>query len=118
MRVIVTGAVAWSDEAAIRRELSKLPAGTTVIHGDCAGADEIAGRVARELGFSVEPFAKSPDDYARAGRAAWRRLNERMLESGADLVLGFHPDLSASEGTRHMADLARKAGVEVRTFES
>ena len=49
MRVIVTGATAWADVGAIRRELAKVPAGTTVIHGDCEGADAIAGDVGREL---------------------------------------------------------------------
>ena len=47
MRVIVTGWTQWADEEAIRRELRKLPPGTVVIHGDCEGADAIAGRVAR-----------------------------------------------------------------------
>ncbi len=83
MRVIVAGAVAWADAGAIRRELSKLPAGVTVIHGDCTGADELAGRIADELGFSVEPMAKVPADRERYGRDAWKGLNERMLAGGA-----------------------------------
>src|SRR5262245_60687565 len=98
MRVIVSGAVAWADVEAIRRELAKLPAGSTVIHGDCEGADALAGRVATELGFTVEPMAKSRPDYAKYRRAAWKGLNERMLASGAVLVLVFHPDIEASNG--------------------
>jgi hypothetical protein len=116
MRVIVAGAVAWSDAAAIRRELVKLPAGSVVVHGDCAGADALAGQVAAELGLAVEAWAKNAEDRARYGRAAWKGLNERMLASGAVLVLAFHPDLNNSQGSRHLIDLARDAGVEVRTF--
>jgi hypothetical protein len=116
MRVIVAGAVAWSDADAIRRELSKLPPGTVVIHGDCPGADAIAGRVAVELGFAVEAMAKSAADRSRYGRAAWKGLNERMLAAGAELVLAFHPDFEASRGSKHLAELAHTACVAVHVF--
>lgn len=116
LRVIVAGAVAWADEVAIARELTRLPAGSTVIHGDCAGADAIAGAVATRLGLAVQAMAKSRDDRRRFGRAAWKGLNERMLASGAELVLVFHPDFDASRGSKHMAELARVAGVPVRIF--
>jgi hypothetical protein len=116
MRVIVAGAVAWADVEAIRRELVKLPASTVVIHGDCAGADAIAGQIARELGFMVEAMAKNAADRSRYGREAWKGLNDRMLASGAELVLVFHPDFDASRGSKHMAELATRASVEVRVF--
>jgi hypothetical protein len=116
MRVIVAGAVAWSDAAAIRRELAGLPAGTVVVHGDCPGADALAGRIAAELGFAVAAMAKNAADRARYGREAWKGLNERMLVGGAELVLVFHPDFGASKGSKHMAELAARAGVEVRVF--
>lgn len=116
MRVIVAGAVAWADVEAIRRELTKLPVGTVVIHGDCTGADAIAGQIARELGFMVEAMAKNAADRSRYGREAWKGLNDRMLASGAELVLVFHPDFDASRGSKHMAELATRASVEVRVF--
>ena len=47
---------------------------------------------------------------------AWKGLNERMLASGAVLVLAFHPDIAASQGSKHLIELARAAGVEVRVF--
>ena len=108
--------MAWADVEAIRRELTKLPAGTVVIHGDTPGADAIAGQVAAELGFTVEPMAKTPADYARYQARAWKGLNERMLASGAELVLAFHPNIEASQGSGHLLELARAAGIEVRTF--
>lgn len=116
MVVIVAGAVAWSDAAAIERELSKLPAGSTVIHGDCPGADALAGTVAASLGHTVVPMAKNRDDARRYRRAAWKGLNERMLACGAARVLVFHPDFDASRGSKHLATLARAAGVEVLIF--
>lgn len=116
MLVIVAGAVAWSDVAAIERELSKLPAGATVIHGDCPGADALAGTIAARLGLAVLPMAKNREDARRYRRAAWKGLNERMLACGAELVLVFHPDVDASRGSKHIAQLARAAGVEVLVF--
>lgn len=116
MRVIVAGAVAWNDEAAIRRELSRLPAGSTVIHGDCEGADALAGRIGRELGHTVIRMDKNDADRWKHGELAWRGLNERMLATGADLILVFHADFQSGSGSKHLAELARAAGVEVRVF--
>jgi hypothetical protein len=119
MRVIVTGSTLWTDAAALRRELAKLPPGSVVLHGDSAGVDALAGEVARELGLAVEPFRKEPIDYRRYRRGAWKALNERMLESGAVLVLAFHPELDQpgrAQGSNHMLELAKARGVEVRGF--
>src|SRR5262245_24650535 len=117
MRVLVTGSTQWTDADAIRLELAALPSDSIVIHGDCAGADAIAGVVARELGLAVEAWAKNADDYRRHGKAAWKRLNERMLDSGVDLVLAFHPELhepGKARGSRHVIELARGRGIEIR----
>ncbi len=116
MRVIVAGAVAWKDIEAIRRELTKLPAGATIVHGDCDGADDLSGKVGRELGFAVVRMAKDAADREKYGRLAWMGLNERMLAAGAELILAFHPDYEASHGTKHLVELARAAGVEARVF--
>jgi hypothetical protein len=116
MKVIVAGAVAWADEEAIRRELSKLPPDSTVIHGDCAGADALAGHIAEELGLVVLAMSKNLADRQKYQCLAWKGLNERMLAEGAELVLIFHPDIEASNGSKHMAQLAHAANVEVRVF--
>ena len=118
MRVIVAGAVAWANADAIRRELAKLPSGAVVVHGDCPGADALAGAIAAELGFAVEAMVKNAADRARYGRGAWKGLNERMLSSGAELVLVFHPTFDESKGSKHLAELAARASVEVRVFAS
>lgn len=119
MRVIVTGSRRWTNLSAIRRELVKLPQEAVILHGDCAGADALAAQVASELGLGSEAFDKTAEDHARHPQDAWKGLNERMLASGADLVLGFHADLNTAGqalGTRHMLDLAQQADVPVRAF--
>jgi hypothetical protein len=114
MRVIVAGSTTWDNAEAIRRELMALPSDTVVIHGDAPGADALGDTVARELDLSIEPFAKTSDDYQRYKRGAWKGLNERMLASGAELVLAFHPAAEKSRGTKHLLRLASAAGVSVK----
>ena len=77
-------------------------------------SQDLADRKARELGFAVEAMEKNTADRSRYKREAWKGLNERMLASGAELVLVFHPDFDASKGSKHMAELATQANVEVR----
>jgi hypothetical protein len=119
MRVLVTGSTTWTDAEAIRHELSALPAGTVVVHGDCPGVDALAGEVAAALGLTVECWEKNTDDYRKYCRAAWKGLNERMLASGVNLVFAFHPDWDVdgkARGTQHLLALARAAGIETRAF--
>jgi hypothetical protein len=120
MRVLVTGATAWRDIERIREELGRLPAGSIVIHGDAPGADALAGQVARNLGLTVIRMAKNDADAQRHGhRAAWKGLNERMLQQGVELVLAFHTELgdpSRAHGTRHAIRLAEQAAIPVRVI--
>jgi len=111
MRILVCGDRHWTDEKAIRRELGAMFTGSTVIHGACRGADAIAGKVARELGFAVEEY---PADWDKYGRAAGPIRNRQMIKEGnPDLVIAFHPDLSKSKGTADMCSAAKQAGVPV-----
>ena len=98
MRVLITGSTTWTDNAALRREMSALPARTTLVTGDTPHADRKA----------------YPED-------SWKGLNERMLATGIDLVLAFHADYGkpgCARGTVHMVELAKAAGIEARTFLS
>ena len=85
-------------------------------HDAVHGGAHDAGENELELGLAVEPMAKTAKDYARYKQAAWKGLNERMLAAGAVLVLAFHPDIENSSGSKHLIDLARAAGIEVRSF--
>jgi hypothetical protein len=121
IRVVVKGSRAWTDVDAIHRELARLPAGSFVIHGDSTGADTLAGQAARDLGFIIEPFRKEAADYRCYGQAAWKRLDERMVESGADLELAFHSELhepGKAKGTKHLIGLAQARGIAIRGFTS
>ena len=111
MRIIIAGSSTWENSSSIRAVLESYPDSTTVVHGDSPGADEIGGQVAEDLGMKVEPMSKIQDDYRRYRRGAWKALNERMIEKGADLILAFHPDIEKSRGTKHLLKLADSAGI-------
>ena len=108
MRVLITGSRTWDDEAAIVMPLFVLqatqddPSQVTIVHGACPqGADAIADRVAREMGFTVE---RHPADWASYGRTAGFIRNAEMVELGASLCLAFIRD--GSRGASHCARLA------------
>jgi hypothetical protein len=120
MRVLIIGATAWTNAEAIRQELRRLPTDSVIIHGDAPGADALAGQIGRELGLTVVRMTKNSDDRRRYGRAAWKGLNERMLQQGVALVLAFHTELldpSRAHGTRHAIQLAQGQGVLVRVID-
>lgn len=112
--VLVCGDRNWTDEEAIRRELSRFPAGTKVIHGAARGADELAALIAKKLGFETKAF---PANWRKYGKAAGPIRNQRMLEEHPDIVLAFHRDLSKSKGTADTVKRARAAGVKVRIIQ-
>lgn len=111
LRVLICGSRTWEDEEPIKRLLSSMSGYTVVIHGAAQGADSIAGRVAKELGFEVLPF---PAKWDRYGRAAGPIRNTQMLNEGLpDIVYAFHTNIEASKGTADMVRQAKKSGVPV-----
>lgn len=117
MRVLVFGGRNYDNRASIRRELSQLPPGTTIVHGDCrrwdkerqqwVGADYLAGEVARALGFKVETH---PANWAKFGPGAGPRRNEEMARANIDKAIGF----PGGTGSNDMHVRCVKHGIDVR----
>lgn len=107
MLVLVTGDRRWSDSELIRDRLARLPTGTTVVHGDCVGADRIAGAIATELGFVVRA---SPAQWSTLGKRAGLVRNREMLDLKPDLVLAFHNNIRRSVGTKDCLTEAKRRG--------
>ena len=121
MRVLITGATTWTDIEAMRRELSQLPKDCVIVTGDTSGVDALSIALAQELGFSVEAMCKTEEDYVLYLEDSWKRLNHRMLNTGIDLVLAFHPDYEKpgmARGTRHAVELAEQSGVRAHIFRA
>lgn len=91
-------------------EIKKLPPYSTIIQGGCRGIDLTAKGIAIELGYKVEQY---DPDWGHYQKAAGPIRNEQMLDSGADLVLAFHPDIKYSSGTKNMIDQAHSRGIKV-----
>lgn len=118
MLVLICGDRDWTDYYPIKREIvdHKLDPKTDVImHGNCSGADRIAGEIALANGFSVKVFGAQWHVY---GAGAGPIRNKLMLDQKPDLVLAFHPNIGISKGTSHMIGIARAAGVKVEIFAS
>ena len=114
MRLLVTGSRDWSDYSKVLGELKYFHNAfgvELVVHGDCRGADRLAGRAARELGLDVWAF---PADWKRHGKAAGPIRNEEMLIfTKPQYVLAFHDAIDKSKGTKDMVKRSRKAGLPV-----
>ena len=128
MKVLVTGSRDWKNEAAIERELKKLPPGTIIVHGHhWEGADAIADKIAMKLGFKIRRYPTDWDgEKERTGSsaAAGPKRNSAMIRSEhsdkdgvpIDKGLAFTLDMSRSRGTRDCVTKARKAGIGVEVF--
>lgn len=116
-RIIVTGSRNWTDEAAVElmlRDSMGIDGDTVVVQGGAAGADEIAARVARKFGWQVETFAA---DWGNEGKAAGPRRNRRMLDAGADVVVGFPiGGRATSPGTWDCLEAAAERGIPLMVY--
>lgn len=115
LRVLVCGSRDFADRFHMREALAALPRdlAITIIHGGARGADALADKAARELGFAVEEYQA---DWHKHGRAAGPLRNQRMLDEGKpDRVIAF--PLPGSIGTWDMVRRARKAGIAVDVIE-
>jgi hypothetical protein len=115
MKILVTGSREWCDEALVRRHLARYPKETVLVHGDAHGADRIAAKIAKSLGFIVRPY---PAAWETLGRAAGGVRNQEMLDKEhldrepIDVALAFHDDQGLGKGTRDMVARLVKAKIQ------
>lgn len=117
-KVLVTGSTGWTDYGLIYRRLAALANAdngeqkVVVIHGDAAGADTLADKAARELGYHVRKY---PADW-KMGKMAGKSRNTAMLNmEHPNAVLAFWKD--ESPGTGDMIDKALDSGVYTEIHE-
>lgn len=136
MKVVVCGNRLWSDRLAIRREISKLPPHTIVIHGGngyydkngklISGADMMADEEARKLGFEVRSYPVTASDWAAQGRSAgpcrnrlvWSKEHPDADGIPVQFVLAFSKFFTKAfaPGTFDMCQLAVDRGVPVSKY--
>lgn len=117
-RYIVCGGREWGAKGPILRELKRLKrrhGDFLIIEGGAPGADTLAKIVGQELDLHV---CEVKALWSTRHRGAGPQRNQAMLELVPNGVLAFHEQISKSKGTKDMVSRARKAGVEVRVFDS
>lgn len=107
--VLITGSKYWADRSGMRRVLEGWPPGSVVLHGGQIGADHLAGKIAKSLGYEVwsEPWGMGPGRTARM----IARLKEYRVQGRRCYVVAF--PLPGSRGTRNCVRQAREAGFPV-----
>ena len=116
-RLLVTGSRKWTNPTAIEAALSTIltqwgnPEDAILICGGAEGADTMAERFWRSKGLPVESHPVTSEEWELYGKAAGPIRNGRMVDSGADLCVGFiHGE---ARGTRDCIRQARKARIAV-----
>lgn len=116
--VLVSGSRDWADPVVIELALQMFSnhRSVTVMHGACpTGADEMADRAARNLGFKVDRHParwKRPDGSLDKGAGFAR--NKRMVDKHPDVGLFFIRN--NSRGATHCLTLAQRAGVDCEVW--
>lgn len=124
--ILITGAREWSNESVMRDALNRwkdLGKQVFLIHGECRGADNMAGEISDEYGFTV---LSKPAEWNKYGRAAGPIRNAEMVKQAASfktrgiptIVLAFHDNLEESKGTKNCVNLAKKTGLQVEIWTS
>ena len=110
MRILITGSRNFDNFKLMKYILNffKEEKDITLIHGDCRGADKIAGYIGKRLGFNIEAH---PADWDKYGKKAGPIRNTEMVDSGTDLVLAF--PIGNSYGTKDCIRKAEQRGIPI-----
>jgi hypothetical protein len=109
MRVLVCGGRDYRDCEHVCEVLSGIHAETpieAIIHGNARGADSWGGVWAFRSKVKCWPV---PAEWAKYGKSAGGRRNQKMLGLKPDLVVAF----PGGHGTADMVRRSRKAGIRV-----
>lgn len=123
-RILVCGDRNWRDYNLIFAVLKSLKSQypeqkIVIIEGGCRGADKLAGKAAHALGFTVEEYPVTKEDWMTLGKKAGPIRNAQMLKEGRpERVIAFHENIATSRGTANMIRQALKAGLPVELNSS
>lgn len=111
-KVVIAGDRNWSNFKVVENYINSLPVETTVIEGDCKGADKIAGYIASKRGMRVVKF---PADW-KLGYKAGPIRNRKMLDQSPEKLVIFHNDIENSRGSKNIRNQALKLGIPVEVI--
>lgn len=112
MQLIIAGSRGITDLVMVFEKLDAITATVTeeitVISGGARGVDRLGETWAISRGHSLRVMRAEWDRY---GKSAGYRRNQQMAQEGTHLIAIWD---GQSRGTRHMIDIAREHGLEVR----
>ena len=117
MILLICGSRDWNETVPILERLNKLEdlgIRPVVIHGNCVGADKLAGKCAAQCGLPV--FACDAN-WMVYGKGAGPIRNGWMADMEPDLVWAFHKDIRNSKGTKDMIKQAKLRGIPTMVFD-
>ena len=135
-RLLVTASRDWQDgrriHGALDAVLAQMDPGETlvVVHGDCPRGGDAAARrwVYVKLNATAAPVREErhPADWGRLKKRAGMVRNAEMVDAGASMCFAWImpcsqpgcriPEPHGSHGATGCADLAEKAGIDVRRY--
>lgn len=116
-RILVTGSREWTNTSIMFNAIQLYTLGrdvnnVAVVSGGATGADTIAVDVANALGVISEVH---PADWETHGKKAGMIRNRKMVDLGADVVLGFI--MNNSRGATHCFEYAESQGIRCRRWD-
>jgi hypothetical protein len=97
MTILCCGSRTWYNIKLIQETLIKYPNDSLVIHGNAAGADQLSGAVAKQLGMKVKVYPANWKEYGRV--AGFLRSIQMLDKEEPNLVIAFWD--GRSKGTAH-----------------
>lgn len=115
MKVIIAGSRGFDDYNLLYRTcdlvLSQVSSPIEIVSGTAKGADLLGERYASDKGYGVTQFPANWDKY---GKSAGYRRNAEMASYANALIVFWD---GVSRGTKHMIDLAKKEGLQIKIVE-
>jgi hypothetical protein len=112
MRIIIAGSRSFSDRHLLYQKMDALVAKqggiVTVISGTAKGADKLGEEWARDRGYPVKRY---PADWDAYGKSAGYKRNVEMAEDADACVVFWDGE---SKGAKHMIDIAKEHGLNLR----
>lgn len=114
MKVIIAGGREFSDYDKLCVSCDKILSNQTeieIVSGTARGADKLGEKYANERGYPIKQF---PADWNLFGKSAGYKRNAQMADY-ADALIVFWD--GKSKGTKHMIDLAKKVGLNIKIIK-
>lgn len=116
MIVLICGSRDWNDFETMKKFIDTLPVDTTIVEGDCKGADKIGGYLANKRGLKV---IREPAKWTKFGEYSGPLRNNAMIHMyEPNLVVAFHNDIQHSKGTKNMLAIAKLCKIQTQIIRS